>query len=73
VHSIQLKIEDSIFDKVMTMLKMLPQEKIKIEDHGYDYPAVTKDEAKQKVQKAIENISGKNGLLLDEAFDKVLK
>ncbi len=73
MHSIQLKIDDSIFDKVMTMLELLPQDKIKVEDNGYDYPAITKEEAKRKVQKAINNISNNNGLLLDEAFEKVLK
>lgn len=32
MHSIQLKIDDSIFEKVMTMLEMLPQDKIKVEE-----------------------------------------
>ena len=73
MHSIQLKIDESIFDKVMTMLELLPQDKIEVEDTGYDYPAITKEEAKQKVQKAIDNVVSNNGLSLDETFDKVFK
>ena len=73
MHSIQLKVDDSIFDKVMTMLELLPQDKIKVEDNGYDYPAITKEEAQRKVQKAITNIGKNKGLFLDEAFNKVMK
>ncbi len=73
MHSIQLKIDDSIFDKVMTILELLPQDKIKVEDNGYEYPVITKEEAKQKVQKAIHNIGNDNGLSLDKAFEKVFQ
>jgi len=70
MHTVQLKIDDSIFDKVMTMLELLPQDKIKVEDNGY--PFITKETAKNKVQKAINNIKDNNGLSLDKAFEKVL-
>jgi hypothetical protein len=68
MHSIQLKVDDSIFDKVMTMLELLPQDKVMIEENFYEYPAVTEEEARRKVQKAINNISDGKGLPLDEAF-----
>ena len=73
MHSIQLKVDDSIFDKVMTMLELLPQDKITVEENSYEYPAITEKEAKKKVQKAINNISNGNGLPLEEAFGKVLR
>ncbi len=70
MHSIQLKVDDSIFDKVMTMLELLPKDKITVEENFYEYPAITEKEAKKKVQKAINNISNGNGLPLEEAFGK---
>ena len=73
MHSIQLKVDDSIFDKVMIMLELLPQDKIKVEENFYEYPAITEEEAKKKVQKAINNIGNGDGLSLEEAFGKVLK
>ena len=72
MHSIQLKIDDSIFDKVMTMLELLPQDKIKVEDNGYDYPPISKKEAERKVQYAIDHMPKGEGVSLDEAFNKVL-
>ena len=73
MHSIQLKIDDSIFDKVMGMLELLPQDKIKVKDNGVEYPAIDKEEAEKKIHKAINNIVTGKGLSLDEAFNKVLK
>ena len=73
MHSIQLKIDDSIFDKVMTMLELLPQDKIKVEDKGYDYPPISKKEAERKVQYAIDHMAKGEGVSLDEAFNKVLR
>ena len=70
MHSVQLKIDDSIFDKVMGMLELLPQDKVSVEENFYEYPGITKEEAKKKVQKAINNIGNDNGLPLEEAFGK---
>ncbi len=70
MHSIQLKVDDSIFDKVMTMLELLPQDKVIVEENFDVYPGITEKEAKNKVQKAINNISNGKGLLLEEAFGK---
>ena len=72
MHSIQLKVDDSIFDKVMTMLKSLPQDKIKVEDNGYDYPMISQSEAERKVHHALNQIAEGKGVSLDEAFGKVL-
>ena len=72
MHSIQLKIDDSIFEKVMTMLELLPQDKIKVEEE-YHIPAITVEEAKEKVNRAINNIDRDEGVSLDDAFDKALK
>ena len=73
MHSIQLKVDDSIFDKVMTMLELLPRDKVMIEENFYEYPTITKEEAKRKVQKALNNISDGKGLPLDEAFGNIKK
>ena len=70
MHSIQLKVDDSIFDKVMGMLELLPQDKVIVEENFYEYPSITEEEAKKKVQKAINNISNGNGLSLEDAFGK---
>lgn len=73
MHSIQLKVDDSIFEKVITMLELLPQDKIKVEENKYYTPAITVEEAKKKVDRAINNIEQDAGLNLDEAFDRVLR
>ena len=73
MHTIQLKIDDTIFEKVMTMLELLPQDKVTVEENIYDYSAITIEEAKIKVSKAINNIEKDEGLQLNEAFGRVLK
>ena len=70
MHTLQLKIDDSIFDKFMGLLDILPKEKISISDNT---DAISFEEAKNKVQNAINNISKDNGVEFDEAFDKVIK
>ena len=69
MHTLQLKIDDSIFDKFMGLLDILPQEKISVSDESN---SISFEEAKAKVQNAINNISNKDGIELDDAFDKVL-
>jgi hypothetical protein len=70
MHTLQLQVDDSIFDKFMGLLDILPKEKISVTDESN---AITFEEAKLKVQRAINNISDTSGLELDEAFNKVLK
>ena len=69
MHTLQLQIDDSIFEKFMGLLDILPKEKIFVTDESN---AISFEEARLKVQKAINNISDESGLELDAAFDKVL-
>ena len=69
MHILQLQIDDSIFENFMGLLDILPKEKISVTDESN---AISFEEAKLKVRKAINNISGESGLALDTAFDKVL-
>jgi len=54
MHTLQLQIDDSIFEKFMGLLDILPKEKISVIDQSN---AISFEEAKLKVQKAINNIS----------------
>ena len=69
MHTLQLQVDDSIFDKFMGLLDILPKEKITVTDKSN---IISFEEAKSKVKKAINNISDTSGLEVDEAFDKVL-
>ena len=69
MHTLQLQVDDSIFDKFMGLLDILPKEKIIVTDKSN---IISFEEAKSKVKKAINNISDTSGLEVDEAFDKVL-
>jgi len=69
MHTLQLQIDDSIFDKFMGLLDILPKEKISVTDKSN---SITFEEAKSKVKRAINNISDTSGLELDDAFNKVL-
>jgi len=71
MHTLQLKIDDSIFNKFMGLLDILPKEKISILEET-NANTISFEEAKVKVQKAINNISDDTGMKIDEAFDKVL-
>ena len=69
MHTLQLKIDDSIFEKFMGLIEMLPKDKIAVLDDN----SVSFEEAKIKVQNALNNVSQDNGVEIDTAFDKVLK
>jgi len=69
MRTLQLKIDDSIFDKFMGLLDMLPKEKISVSDESN---TISFEEAQVKVQNAINNISKNNGIEIGDAFDKVL-
>ena len=69
MHTLQLQIDDSIFDKFMGLLDILPQEKISVSDESN---SISFEEAKIKVKNAINNISNKDGIELDDAFDNIL-
>ena len=56
MHTLQLEIDDSIFDKFMGLLDILPKEKISV-SNDFSTHTVTTEEAKLKVQKSIKGIS----------------
>ncbi len=72
MHTIQLNIDDSIFDKFMGLIEILPKDKVEVTTQK-KYPSISFEEAKQKVQKAVNSISKNNGIPLNQAIDKVLK
>jgi hypothetical protein len=71
MHTLRLKIDDSIFEKFMGFIDILPKEKISVSE-DFEHNSISFEEAKEKVQNAINNISNNDGIGLDEAFDKVL-
>ena len=70
MHTLQLKIDDSIFEKFMGLIEILPKNKISIVESVNDN-TISFEEAKSKVQKALNDISQNKGLDIDEAFEKV--
>lgn len=72
MHTIQLNIDDSIFDKFMGLLEILPKDKVEVTTLK-EYPSISFEEAKQKVQKAVNSISENKGIPLNQAIDKVLQ
>lgn len=73
MHTIRLNIHDTIYDKLMTLLEILPKDKLEIVEEHNTYPPISLDEAKQKVERAINNIAKNEGLDLNTAIDKVMK
>ena len=72
MHTIQLNVHDSIYEKLMGLLEILPQDKVQItEEDGY--PAISFDEAQQKVKLAANNIDKNRGIGLSTAIDNVLR
>lgn len=72
MHTLQLNIDDSIFDKFMGFLDLLPQDKIEVTNEA-EYPSISFEEAKTKVANAVNNISLNSGISLNDAMDQVLK
>lgn len=71
MHSIHLNIDDSIYDKLIGFLQILPKEKIEIVSDEY-IMNISFEEAKRKVTRAINNIPNNEGVDLNTAIDKVL-
>ncbi len=69
MHTLQLK-DNSIFEKFMGLIEILPKNKISIVESVNDN-TISFEEAKSKVQKALNDISQNKGLDIDEAFEKV--
>jgi len=72
MHTIQLNIDDSIFEKFMGLLEILPKDKVEITNEK-EYPSITFEEAKEKVFRAAKNISKNEAISLDRAIDRVLQ
>ncbi|MDD2829434.1 MAG: hypothetical protein PHW18_07675 [Sulfuricurvum sp.] len=71
MHTVRLTIHDTIYDKLMGFLEILPKDKIGIIEES-EYPALSFDEAKLKVEHAINNISKNEGIDLASAIEKVI-
>ena len=71
MHTVRLTIHDTIYDKLMGLLEILPKDKIEIIEES-EYPAISFDEAKLKVEHAINNISKNEGIDLVSAIEKVI-
>ncbi|MDQ7044256.1 MAG: hypothetical protein Q9M40_03150 [Sulfurimonas sp.] len=71
MHTLQLKIDDSIFDKFMGLLDILPKEKISVSE-DLDNNSISFENAQTKVENAINNISTNGGIDMDDAFEQVL-
>jgi hypothetical protein len=72
MHTIKLNIHDSIYDKLLGLLEILPKDKLEIIEDN-DYPAISFKEARQKAERAINNIDKNEGISLDEAFNKFIR
>jgi len=68
--TIKIDIKDQYIDKLDDFISSLPKDAIKVDT--IDEYSITKELAKQKVQKAINNISLNKGLDLDSAFHKLI-
>lgn len=72
MHTIKLNIHDSIYEKLMGLLDILPKDKLEVLEVN-DHPAISFEEARAKVERSINNISQNRGIDLDDAIDKVMQ
>lgn len=56
----------------MGLLEILPKNKIEITEEKDEFPAISFEEAKLKVERAINNIPKNEGLNLSAAIEKVI-
>ncbi|MDD5051203.1 MAG: hypothetical protein PHO27_00545 [Sulfuricurvum sp.] len=73
MHTVRLIIHDTIYDKLMGLLEILPKDKIDIVEEKDEFPAISLEEAKLKVGRAINNIQKNEGLDLSTAIEKVIR
>lgn len=73
MHTVRLTIHDTIYDKLMGLLEILPKDKIDIVEEKDEFPAISFEEAKLKVGCAINNIQKNEGLDLSTAIEKVIR
>lgn len=67
--TMQINIKDQYLEKFKEFINSLPSDAVEIDNISDN--SISLDEAKQKVQKAINNISSKQSLDLDTAFTKL--
>ena len=74
MHHIQLNIADDIFEKFIGLIDILPKDSIKIEeiDSIPFYPAISSEEAKEKIENSIANISKQQGRDSNIVFKELL-
>ena len=68
--TMQVKIEDKYLNQFNDFVNTLPKDAIEI--NSVNDNSISFEQASQKVQKSINNISLNNGLNIDDAFSKVL-
>jgi hypothetical protein len=69
MHSIHLNVDDSIYDRLIGLLQILPKDKVEILSNDN---SISFEEAKRKVARAANNVSNHEGLDLDTAIEKIL-
>jgi len=72
MHTIRLNIHDSIYEKLMGLLEILPKDKVEITEESNNFPTISFEEAQQKVQKAINNMEKEKGVPLSQAIDSII-
>ncbi len=75
MHTLTLNIDDAIYDKFMGLIDILPRESIVIEeaDSIPYYPAISFEEAREKVARGIREIDEQRGEELHRVFDEILE
>lgn len=68
--TMKISIKDQYLDKFEDFISSLPNDAVKV--NTMEENLISLEEAQKKVQKAINNISKKEGVDLDSAFDKVV-
>jgi len=74
MHAVKLNIQDSVFEQFMGLIDILPKQSVQVEqiDDVPCYPSISHDEACQKVERSITNISKNLGQSVDKVFDEIL-
>ncbi|KIM07082.1 MAG: hypothetical protein KU38_11190 [Sulfurovum sp. FS08-3] len=74
MHTFQLNIDDGVINRFMNFIDTLPAQSISIEamDSVPYYPAISFEEAREKVAKSIANIPQNQGIESQEFFDTLL-
>ena len=74
MHTVKLSITDEIYEKFMGLIETLPKESVQIEeiDQVPYYPAISFEEAKEKVEKSVADISKRKGKSVEKVFGDLL-